>query len=120
MAFPPSQIEVVQGSKPVLRFQLPTFRNEDDPAGLVDITDYELELVVRRQDTAAEVFRLDGAIVTAASGIFKFTLTPLHTYLPAGTYDAEIRWWDTPGATIRGEADDAISIPYIVRAGAGR
>ena len=105
MAFPPSQIQAVQGSRPVLRYQLTTFRNEDDPTGIVDITGYEFELVVRRQDTAAEMFRLDGAIITAASGIFGFTLTPYHTNLPAAAYDAELRWWFPPDAPTAAPGD---------------
>jgi hypothetical protein len=113
--FPPQSIQVVQFTKPVLKYTLLDFHNSIAPETVIDITGYEFELVVRKR-TGEKVWALDGAIVSATAGSFSFTLTSAHTNLPAGDYDAEIRWWDTPPAS-RGGPDDAVVVPFILQAG---
>ena len=113
--FPPDRIEVVQGTKPVLTYNLTNFRNTLSPNEVIDITGYAFELVVRKR-TGAEVWALNGTIVTAADGSFKFSLTHVQTFIPVGDYDAEIRWWASPPAN-RHNPDDAVVVPYIVKGG---
>lgn len=119
MAFPPSLIGVVHEARPVLQFGLVDFRDDTDPSGIVDITDYVFELVVRSASTGVEVFRLDGSIVSETLGLFKFELGVEHTTLAPGDYDAELRWWDDPDP-VRGAPLDAVALTYRVTPGAGR
>jgi len=77
--------------------------NPDDP---VDITAYAFLLRVRRSYLDADgdpqnlvEFTLAGAVVTAADGTFKFTLTTEHTTLVPGQYDAEILFWSSGTVT---------------------
>ena len=82
----------------MLTFGLVDFRDESNPSGVVDVTGYAFELVVREVATEAVVFRLEGEIVDAAQGLFSFTLSPQHTNLPPKDYSAELRWWAPPDA----------------------
>lgn len=113
MAFPPAIISVVQGSKPVLSYRLSTFRDENAPSGIVDITGYVFELIVRTVEAGEEVFRLTGEIVSASSGTFKFNLTPEHTFLTPDDYEAELRWFVPPDAPTTAPVDN------LAGAGAG-
>lgn len=98
-------------------FKLTTFRNEDDPAGVVDITNYVFKLIVKRNfndpDVEALFDDLTGSIVTALSGIFKFVLTGAHTVLVPATYPGEIRWWASAPGTEEPPLD-AWAVDYIV------
>ena len=110
-------ITLVANTAPVLTYQLTTFRSAANPYALVDITGYTFKLMVKPTLAAPDAqafFDLAGAIVTAASGIFSFTLTTAHTAFMPGTYPGQIRWWNsTPGAAE--PPDDAWSVDYIIQ-----
>lgn len=110
------QIVVRQNSRPQITKVLKDRRNEDDPFGAVNITGYTFKLIVKRAFTDADssaLFDLSGTIVTAASGIYRFTLTSEHTAFPPGVYFGEIRWWD--GSVSNNPPLDAIAVRYIVQ-----
>lgn len=107
-------IEVVRMTKPVVTRILKSSKNETNPGGAVDITGYTIKLIVKNRlssDDARKLFDLAASIVTAASGIYKFTFTSAHTCLPRGTYAAELRWW---AGTASGPPDDAIDVDFVV------
>lgn len=101
-----------------ITFKLTDFRNEIDPDAKVDITGYAFKLVVKHNlddpDTEVLFPELTGAIVTAADGTFKFTLTTAHTSMASGSYVGEIRWWATGAATGK-RPTDAWSVDYVVQ-----
>jgi hypothetical protein len=96
---PPKTIQVVQGTTPVLTFQHLNFNNESQPSAIVNITDYEFELTVKRdlEDTDAEAwFTLPAVIVSETAGTYSLTFTKFHTLLPAGTWPGEIKIFPDP------------------------
>jgi len=109
-------ISVRYNSSPIITRVLRDFRNEVDPEAVVDITGYGFRFVVKRdlEDTDAEAwFDLAGSIVTAAEGIYRFTLTPVHTCQCPGTWPGEIRWWS--GGYVAGTSPtDSVLIDYEV------
>ena len=110
------QISVRQNTRPIITRVLRDFRNESNPVAVVNITGYALKLSVKREITDSDsdaVFDLSASIVTAASGTYRFTLTPEHTFLPAGTYPGEIRWWTDGTAT--NPPHDALSVDFIIQ-----
>jgi hypothetical protein len=93
--------------------------SENDPEGAVDITNYVFKLLVKYDSTPGEftdaqaAVDATGAIVTAASGIFKFDLSVHHTNLPPGTWPGEIRFWTSSPAS--GEPPDGVlTVDYVV------
>lgn len=115
---PSATIEVHEGTEPGDQiFVMRSFRNAESPSTVVDITGYVFKLIVKREyddlDSAA-LFDLTGAIVTAANGTYKFTLTSAHTAMPAGDYIGQIRWWSGGAPGTEEQPTDAISVRYTV------
>ena len=111
------RLSVRQNTRPTITRVMRDFRNESNPNAVVNITGYALKLSVKRAITDADsdaVFDLSASIVTAASGTYRFTLTPEHTFLPAGVYPGEIRWW-TDGTTTN-PPHDALSVDFEIQA----
>jgi len=110
-------LSVRQNTRPTITRVMRDFRNESNPGAVVNITGYALKLSVKREITDADtdaIFDLSASIVTAASGTYRFTLTPEHTFLPAGVYPGEIRWW-TDGTTTN-PPHDALSVDFEIQA----
>ena len=108
-------ITVRENTSFTLTLQLRTFRNESAPTAIQNIAGYAFRLVVKRDRDDADAIalvNLAGAIVTAASGTFSFTLTPAHTALASGTYPGEIRWWSS--GTVTDPPTDAWTADYVV------
>jgi hypothetical protein len=109
-------LSVRQNTRPTITRVMRDFRNESNPNAVVNITGYALKLSVKRAITDADsdaVFDLSASIVTAASGTYRFTLTPEHTFLPTGVYPGEIRWW-TDGTTTN-PPHDALSVDFEIQ-----
>ena len=100
--------------------QLLKFRDESQPSAIQSVAGYAFRFRVWQvsfDDDGDEVFTtlftVTGAIVTAASGTFKFALTPDHTCLPPGTYDGEVVWWSS-GTPTTDVPTDSWSVEYEV------
>jgi hypothetical protein len=107
-------ITVRYNSTPTITRILKDARNEIDEDAALDITGYTIKLIVKQSLDLADSrawFDLSASIVTAASGTYKFELTPAHTCLPEGTWYGEIRWW-SGDATY--PPDDAIQVDFVV------
>jgi D-lyxose ketol-isomerase len=119
------EIRVREKTAPVLTYKLTSFRNVTAQDTAVNITGYAFRLRVWRFYLDAEKerqretkFELDGAIVSASAGTFKFTLTAAkHTGLPPGEYFAEI-FWNSAG-DLDVAPTDGVRVRYIVEAGGG-
>lgn len=108
-------ITVGEKTRPTIKKIWRDYRNEEDPTKALDITGYAFKLCVKRALTDPDSkawFDLSGAIVTAASGIYKFDLTTEHTCIPPGTWPGEIRVW-TDGTTTN-PPHDRISLDFVV------
>lgn len=108
-------VTVRYNSSPTRKFEL-----LDEYGAAVNITGYTFKMIVKPflaheidgvLPDARAWFDKTGAIITAASGTFKFDLTPAETCLPPGTYPGEIRWWS--GSTAN-PPTDSWSIDYVV------
>lgn len=53
---------------------------------LVNVTQPDLSVTTR-------TWELAGAVVTAASGIWSLTFSPVQTGAPPATYEGELLWW---------------------------
>jgi hypothetical protein len=110
------KLSVYFNTTPVITRVLLDVRNEDDPNAAVDITGYDFRFIVKQDmdlpDSEAW-FDLAGAIVTAASGIYSFTLTVAHTCQAPGTWPGEIRWWAT-GYAAGKPPTDRVAIDYEI------
>lgn len=109
-----STITVRYNSSPVITRILRDERNEVDSDAAVNITGYTIKLIVKQSAELADTrawFDLAASIVTAADGSYRFTLTPAHTGIPAGSWPGEIRWWS--GSTDN-PPNDAQQISFVV------
>jgi hypothetical protein len=107
-------ITVRYNSSPVITRILRDSRNEVDPDAAVNITGYTIKLIVKQSAELADSrawFDLAASIVTAADGSYRFTMTPEHTSIPAGSWPGEIRWWS--GSTDN-PPTDATQILFVV------
>lgn len=82
------------------------FEKLDEYGDPVNLTGYIIKLIVKpfrgNEDGMLPDSRAwlnyAATLITAASGTYKFALTPAETCLPPGTYPAEVRFWLPPTA----------------------
>lgn len=97
-------IEVVEGTRPLLRKQIVTRRDETNPGGLAALAGYVVRLLVKRQlSDAVPWISVDGTVDETNSYVIQ--LTEVHTLLPPGTWPGELRWWSPPDAPATEPAD---------------
>lgn len=94
-------IRVREKSRPTIYFKVPNRDpRSNDP---VNITGWTARFIVKQSlelDDARAYFDDSMSIASPATdGVFSLALTLKHTAMPAGTYQGEIRWWNSASQT---------------------
>jgi len=109
------EIRVISNTRPTVYRILRKLRDERDPQGVVDITDYTIKLIVKNRlselDEQAH-FDLTATLEDEAGGVYSFAFTTEHTCLAEGRYPGQIRWWSDPSPA--GPPDAAIEVDFVV------
>jgi hypothetical protein len=122
----PFTLEVVQNQLLSYVFILQTFWDERAPQGIVDVTPWAFQMMVKRNEddpddfAVFDLFENAPPMFPATTGIpirffgqFGFTIGPVQNDIAPGNYFGEIRGWD--GVAVPGADPPTVKMPFTFR-----
>lgn len=87
-----NNISIFKGEAVVINFTM---------SPVTDITGWTIKMTIRdNANDAATVLSVDGVIILAAAGTFKFTLTSVQTKITVGNYAYDVQRIDASGESV--------------------